>query len=190
MKNIFTIILILFLSACNDYELQKVGKHTLLLNKNKGDVSIIDKGMVVQLPKYSLSLEKRLSSDGFFEDKLQVTIKSKVTFDRVFYKMTLEGKETTDQAGIVSQEDFGWFKPAMEKNKGNFITLKYQDKDEYPLFEKKLNLNNFSYNSTNYQGIKTGLVYEGSFSVKPHISNKANNLSYVYVMQALEQLKK
>ena len=46
MKKLFASSLILLLSACNDYEVQEVGKNTLLLNKNKGDVSIIDKGMV------------------------------------------------------------------------------------------------------------------------------------------------
>jgi hypothetical protein len=165
MKKIIATTFILLLSACNDYEVQEVGKNTLLLNKSKGDVSIIDKGMIVQLPKYSLSSEHLLFSDGEFKEQLEVTIKSKVTFDRVFYHMVFEGKKTSDQTGTVSQKSFDW---------GNFIALKYEDKDGYLLFEKKLELNDFSYNAYN------GLVCEGDFSVKPHISNKAKKLTFVY----------
>ncbi|MBT5222305.1 MAG: hypothetical protein HOM15_05710, partial [Gammaproteobacteria bacterium] len=155
MKKLFASSLILLLSACNDYEVQEVGKNTLLLNKNKGDVSIIDKGMVIELPKYSLSLEKHLSSSGSFEEQLQVSIKSKVTFDRVFYKMTLEGKKTTNQDGSTNQKDFAWFKKAMKKYKGNFITLKYLDKDKYLLFDRKIELEEYSYNDVDYNGVQT-----------------------------------
>lgn len=180
MKKIIATTFILLLSACNDYEVQEVGKNTLLLNKSKGDVSVIDKGMIVQLPKYSLSSEQQLFSDGDFKEQLEVTIKSKVTFDRVFYHMVLEGKKTSNQTGTVSQKSFDWFKGAMKKYNGNFIALKYEDKDGYLLFERKVELNDFSYNTYN------GLVYEGDFSVKPHISNKAKKLTFVYVMEALK----
>lgn len=189
MKKLLASSLILLLSACNDYEVQEVGQNILLLNKSKGDVSIIDKGMVIELPKYSFSLEKHLSSNNSFEEQLQVSIKSKVTFDRVFYKMTLEGKKTTNQDGSTDQKDFGWFKKAMKENERNYITLKYQDKDEYPLFDRKIELEEFSYNDVNYEDVRTGLVYEGSFSIKPQVTNKVDSLTFVYQISALDKFK-
>jgi hypothetical protein len=190
MKKIFASSLILLLSACNNYELHEVGKNTLLLNKNKGDVSIVDKGMVIELPKYSLLLEKHLSSSGIFKGKLQLSINSKVTFNRVFYKIVLEGMKTSHQDGSNSQKDFYWFKKAMKEHdvNVNIINLNYQDKDAYLLFDKEIELKDFSYNDFDSNGVRTGLVYEGSFSINPQFTNKVNMLSYTYVISALGEL--
>ncbi|PCJ30964.1 MAG: hypothetical protein COA93_11660 [Alphaproteobacteria bacterium] len=207
---LISITTLFLLRGWNGFEIKEIGENTFLLNKSRGEVLIIKDGAITNFPKYNILLEKNLQEVQILANQLLVEIRSKVVFNRVFFKFTLKSRNFKGDFGEVTLEtmlavsnledntknvkwkNMDWFKSSFRKNpKGNnSITLKYFDVDGYLMRSKEVQLSNFDFQSVGSDGKLTALHYEGSFPISPYQSNRVDSLSFVYTINALKNLKK
>ncbi|ENM5918170.1 hypothetical protein CW613_002292 [Vibrio mimicus] len=200
MKKLVWLGVALALAGCqpdsknNIYDVKEVSNRTYLINQETGKLSLVSDGKVIELPTYKMPEGKMLEVSGSFSEKLQFKASTKQVENKIYYILDLEGYETQtkDSTGKVirNRVDFNWVKPALEKNKYDYIKLQFLDKDGFKLDEKTINLSDTYTNVVDFAGDVTGLKYEGSFSVNPLVLSNTSSLQYVYRIIALSEAPK
>lgn len=189
---IFSATSIIF-TGCSDedkskFELSNTVGKTYLLDKQKGDVFYIDnKTMykVVTETETKNKIGEILNLDRAFE-YTKMYIKAKTYNDSIYYKVDLQYLplviEVPDEKNPsvkvkkdISIVDFKeWKKTVTNSDRNYYVTLVFQDADNFTVITKDILLSNISVNNDN------GVTYEGSFVIDKSLATKINKLSYYY----------
>ena len=196
-RKIICIMALLLIIGCDfqkpsdNYSIQKIDKDICMINTKTGDVSIIDDGYVIQLPKITLNNNKIVSFDSSILNTLQVDFKAKMVNYEVSYIMHIgpfiEVIQKDNGKSEVKEKDFEWFVSSLKENKYDRITIDFLDKDGFTVYEHEIKIQDFDIRVVNDDGEVSQLRYKSKIHINPIQFQSVENVTYSYSISALKK---